>query len=312
MRILFTGVTSFTGMWFVRELAGQGHQVISVARGAAESYTGLKADRIRLTVGNAEIVWNAPFGSTAFIDLIRERGNFDVLCHHGADTTDYKSADFDVIGAATRNTQSLRNVLRHLRIAGCRRIVLTGSVFEANEGAGSTPMRAFSGYGLSKTLTAEIFNFHALQEGISLAKFVIANPFGPYEEPRFTDYMLRCWKAGKPARVNTPSYVRDNIHVSLLASSYAKFAAKAPDDGQGKFNPSFYVETQGAFAQRFAREIGPRLGISADVELAVQTSFDEPMVRINTDTIVGQNYGWDEKTAWDDLATYYAKRFDLR
>jgi UDP-glucose 4-epimerase len=309
MRVLFTGVTSFSGMWFVRKLAERGHDVVAVARGEEDSYSGLKADRLKLAAGQCEIVWNTPFGSPAFMETIR--GRFDVLCHHGADTTNYKSPDFDILGATARNTQSLCDVLKKLCAAGCRRIVLTGSVFEANEGAGSAPMRAFSGYGLSKTLTGEIFQFFARQEGMSLGQFVIANPFGPYEEPRFTDYLMRCWKAGKPARVNTPAYVRDNIHVSLLAACYAQFVSDMPDTGRSKLNPSFYVETQGAFARRFADEMGARLAISPELELADQTDFEEPQVRINTDLVRGASFGWDERAAWDDLAGYYARRFEL-
>jgi hypothetical protein len=39
------------------------------------------------------------------------------------------------------------------------KIVLTGSVFEADEGLGESPLRAFSPYGLSKTVTGQIFPF---------------------------------------------------------------------------------------------------------------------------------------------------------
>lgn len=30
-------------------------------------------------------------------------------------------------------------------------------------------------------------------------KFVIANPFGPWKEPRFTAYLARCWLGGETA-----------------------------------------------------------------------------------------------------------------
>jgi len=205
----------------------------------------------------------------------------------------------------------LRSVLGALRETGCRRIVLTGSVFEAGEGAGSRPLRAFSGYGLSKTITAQMFSFHAEQEAFALGKFVIPNPFGPYEEPRFTDYLMRSWKDGKTARVGTPAYVRDNIHVSLLAAAYRQFAENLPETGFHRHNPSGYAESQGAFAVRFSGEIGKRLQLETPLDMAEQTEFAEPAVRINADIVARTKLGWNEKAAWDGLAEYYADRFDI-
>jgi UDP-glucose 4-epimerase len=184
--------------------------------------------------------------------------------------------------------------------------VLTGSVFEANEGAGTMPLRAFSPYGLSKGLTAEFVRFYCESAGVPFGKFVIPNPFGPFEEPRFCAYLLRQWRAGAAAEVRTPAYVRDNIHVGLLAGAYAAFAQEvAARSGLMQTNPSGYVETQGAFAKRFAREIGPRTGLDCRVILAQQIDFPEPLVRINTDPATLP--AWDEPAAWDAIAEYHAR-----
>ena len=45
-------------------------------------------------------------------------------------------------------------VLESLKSAGCSRVLLTGSVFEGGEGAGSQGLPDLSPYGLSKALTA--------------------------------------------------------------------------------------------------------------------------------------------------------------
>jgi hypothetical protein len=135
---------------------------------------------------------------------------------------------------------------------------------------------------------------------------VIPNPFGPYEDPRFTGYLIKTWFGGKVAAVNTPAYVRDNIHVSLLAKAYAGFAADLPDrPGLSKLNPSGYPESQGAFALRFAREMQQRLNLPCEIGLKRQTDFQEPRVRINTDLIDGDALDWDETQAWDELGEYY-------
>ena len=113
------------------------------------------------------------------------------------------------------------------------------------------------------------------------------------------------WPVSTPS-VNAPDYVRDNIHVSLLAKAYLHFA-ESWVSGISRINPSGYVESQGAFTQRFAREMGKRLNLKCDFVLKTQTEFSEPLVRINTDVPDAQALGWDEATAWDELAEYYAQ-----
>jgi nucleoside-diphosphate-sugar epimerase len=297
VRILFTGASSFTGYWFVRELAAAGHEVVAACRGDGR-YEGLRAERVRMVRELCETRYGCAFGNDNFLTLAKTR--FDVLCHHGAEVGDYRSPDFDPYRATATNLHRLPEVLRALKDGGCGRLVLTGSVFEANEGASSVPLRAFSPYGLSKTLTAEAARFYADREGFTFEKFVIPNPFGPYEEPRFTAYLIKTWLAGETARVQTPRYVRDNIHVSLLAKAYAAFVSANPPPGAvRRLNPSGYVESQGAFAERVRRETEARLGLPCRLELGVQTEFPEPPVRINTDLLDTERLGWNESAAWD-------------
>ncbi|MDU0343770.1 NAD-dependent epimerase/dehydratase family protein [Bosea rubneri] len=306
MRILFTGVSSFTGSWFARALADAGHEVVAPLRGPLASYSdGLKAARLEKLGTSVELVPGCVFGEDGFMALARER-RFDVFCHHAAQVTNYRSPDFDIVGALANNTLNLRAILDALKSNGTSGVVLTGSVFEQTEGAGEKPLRAFSPYGLSKGLTAEVFSYRCQELGLPLSKFVIPNPFGPLEEPRFCAYLVRAWKAGQVAKVNTPAYVRDNIHIDLLAKSYVKYVGEV---GAGhaltKLSPSGYVETQGAFAERFAREMRSRLGMACDVDLAEQSDFGEPLMRVNTDSATLYVSGWKEAEAWDGVAAYY-------
>jgi len=307
VRILFTGASSFTGCWFVRELAAAGHEVVASFRRRPEEYTNQpRHARVELVTKSCRPAYGCAFGDERFLQLIREQAPWDMLCHHAADVTNYKSVDFDVSGAVRNNANNLPVVLDALAAGGCRRVLLTGSVFENDEGAGSQGLPAFSAYGLSKGLTAQLFRFYVGTRGLGFGKFVIPNPFGPYEEARFTAYLIRSWQQGKTATVGTPAYVRDNIHVTLLARAYSWFVGRVPESGFCKLNPSGYVETQGAFARRFAAEMAPRLGIDCPLELRPQTEFPEPRVRINTDVLDAAALGWDEARAWDELAAYYA------
>ncbi len=308
LRILLSGASSFTGSWFVRALAEAGHDVTALFTRADLAAYGddLRGARVRQLQEYCRPVFGCSFGDNDFLRLL-ESTSPEILCHHGADVSNYRSPEFDFLGAANNNTQRVDHVLQALADVGCNRVVLTGTVFEGGEGAGSDGLPHLSRYGLSKSLTATVFRHFSQTAQFSLGKFVIPNPFGPYEEPRFTAYLVRCWRAGETPCVQTPAYIRDNIHTSLLAKHYAHFVANLTSEpGFEKTNPSGYVESQGAFAQRFARELETRLDMPCPVELAIQTAFAEPRIRINTDPLDAEFLRWDETAAWDDVANFYA------
>lgn len=308
MKILFTGASSFTGHAFVRELAAAGCEVTATFRQAPESCGDeLRRKRIVSAAEACRPVYGVSFGDERFLELARQ--GFDVLAHHAADVTNYKSPDFDTVEALRNNTRNLGAVLAALRAGGCSRVLLTGSVFEGGEGAGSQGLPDFSPYGLSKALTAQTFRYYSERAGLGLGKFVIPNPFGPFEEPRYTAYLVKNWFAGTTPTCSSPNYVRDNIHVSLLAKEYVRFAKTLPAAGFVRRNPSGYVESQGAFTLRVAEALRPRLGLACAVALAKQTEFPEPRVRINTDLPDAAALGWDESAAWDAFADYYKRLY---
>jgi len=246
MKILFTGASSFTGFWFVQELASKGHEVWATFTVCdPDAYEGVREERVKKLENSCKPVWDCKFGDDKFLSIIKQNGPWDFLCHHAADVTNYKSLDFDIGSALSANTKNTKQILEELLNHNCNNIALTGSAFEQNEGLGESPLRAFSPYGLSKGLTTEVFQFWCQQLDINMGKFVIPNPFGPYEEPRFTSYLANTWLRGDTAGVNTPLYVRDNIHISLLAISYVEFIEKLHNSNTSiKYNPSGYIESR--------------------------------------------------------------------
>jgi nucleoside-diphosphate-sugar epimerase len=292
---------------FVRELVAAGHEVTAVFRRATDEYTDEpRRQRVAMVADVCRPISGCSFGDERFMALIAE-GGWGLLGHHAADVTNYKSPDFDAIAALANNTHHLPQVLKALKAAGCFRVLLSGSVFEGGEGAGSQGLPHFSPYGLSKALTAQVFRYECARAGMGIGKFVIPNPFGPYEEPRFTGYLMKNWLAGAAANCSSPAYVRDNIHVSLLAKAYVRFAQQVPSEGFIQTNPSGYAETQGAFTLRMAEAMRPRLGLPCAVELTKQTAFPEPRVRVNTDPADTEDLDWDESAAWDEMAQYYQR-----
>jgi UDP-glucose 4-epimerase len=308
MRILFTGASSFTGFAFVKALAAAGHEIVCPLRGTVEGYTGIRKERVEQLRPLVRFTPNAAFGSTSFLKVIRENGPWDILSHHAAEVTDYKSPDFDPLQALESNTKDLSAVLSGFKQSGGKAVLLTGTVFEPDEGTGNEPLRAFSPYGLSKGLTWQVFRFYCSRAGVPLGKFVIPNPFGPWEEPRFTAYLMTMWKDSKAAQVMTPDYIRDNIHVDLLAAVYARFSGQLGTGVAGsiKTNPSGYVESQGAFAARVAREVKARTGWPCALEIMAQKDFPEPRSRANSEPAAQTISQWNESAGWDAFVDFYA------
>jgi nucleoside-diphosphate-sugar epimerase len=308
MRALLTGASSFSGYWFAAKLHAAGFEVVAPLRTAPSAYEGVRGERVQKLAAVATIVPDCSFGSPRFMDLLSHDG-FDVLCHHAARVTDYRSLDFDIVQALAENTTNIRKIIEAMLPKGLRAIVFTGSVFEANEGAGNWPMRAFSPYGLSKGLTSEVIRHWCIHFRVPFAKLLISNPFGPLEEPRFCTYLIKTWRAGQVAEVRTPNYLRDNIHVDLLALAYARFVKQTIETGASeKFGPMGYAETQGAFSERFASAMRSRLGWDCGVKLLQQTDFSEPLARVNTHPVDPAALGWSEVDAWNGIADYYRSR----
>ena len=304
MKILFTGASSFTGFWLVKTLAAGGHEIVCPVTGGLENYTAVRQRRVEQLKPFCRLVPDAPFGSENFLKLAGAE-KFNLLCHHAADVANYRSPDFNAVRALQNNSLNLRASLNVLKCP----VALTGSVFENDEGAGNEPRRAFSPYGLSKGMTFQFFRHYCHEASVPLGKFVIPNPFGPLEEPRFTAFLMKNWQAGLPCEVKTPAYVRDNIHVDLLAAAYTKFTARVTSSKEPllKTNPSGYAESQGEFAQRVAREVKARLGWACELKLAKQEDFSEPLNRTNTEPAVKLAPEWNESKAWNAFAEFYAK-----
>ena len=307
MKILFTGASSFTGYWFVKELVESGHQVLTTfTKKELSEYNGIRKERVGKILELCKPIFNCKFGEKLFLEIIDSESNWDLLCHHAADVNDYRSRSFNISSALKNNTCNLDKVIEILGKRNCKVVILSGSVFEQGEGAGSDELKAFSPYGISKAFTYEVFRYFTDLYNIILGKFVIPNPFGPYEEFRYTTYLMKSWVNGETPIVKTPEYVRDNIHVDLLAKVYVKYANNLfKNMTLTKINPSGYIETQGMFTERFTKEIKKRSDLKCEFILDNQIEFLEPEVRINTEVAKEYVKKWDEKAAWDNLVEYY-------
>ncbi len=307
MHALFTGVSSFTGCWFVEALVAEGFVVRATCRRQLAAYPPPAALRLARAGKVAQLIEDCAFGDARFLAAIAAADPFDLLCHHGAETRDHRSPGFAVEAAVAANTHRLEEVLEALLARGCRTILVTGSVLEADEGRSTPPTGAVTAYGLAKTLSWQILRYQAERRRMTVGKLTIPHPFGPLEKPGLTTTLAKRWLAGQAAIVEQPHLVRDFVHVDLLALSYARFARfLVGASATHRLAPSGYIESVADFAERFAAAMRERLDRPCAIELAADPApIDEPLVRCNRDPLTEQAPGWRLERSWDRAAGWY-------
>lgn len=310
MRVLVTGASSFSGLWLVRALVTAGAAVTAVARGHPRHYEPLRRLRIERVARLATTRFGAAFGSAAFLELIELAEPFDVLCLHHAEVGDFRRPDYDALAAARANTAGIEPVLERLRRRGLMRVVLTGSIFEADEGDGDRPLEAIGAYGLAKTLTAHVVRQATAAAGVELLKVTLPSPFGAFQAGGLADHLLRAWQAGEVPSLRQPERVRDFVPIDLLAAHHADLAlGRIRPVAAGRANPSGHVLSCAAFAERLSAEMRPRLGTACRFAVTGQAAADgEPASRFNTEPLPALFDRAAQARSWDRLALHYRAR----
>ncbi len=219
-RVLFTGLSSFTGYWFTEKLAEKGYEVAGCLSHNKSDYNSDQTERLNILNSSIRIEENVSFGSESFLQLISDFKP-EVFSFHHALVTGYKDPSFNVENAILNNLNNYQEVIKKLIESGCKQIIMTRSIFE--KGLGKTDVESdISPYGQSKRKTFEIFS-QAVPKDIKLRSFVICNPVGRYEGNNLTSYLIKCWIEGKPASLMQPKLVRDFVPIDLLSNSYVQF-----------------------------------------------------------------------------------------
>lgn len=312
MRILFTGGSSFTGMWFAKALRRRGHEISAVLTKARSSdYAGLRGERVVQLQTYARCLPGLRTDDGTLARALASDRQWELLCLHGAEVTGYKSPDFNWRRAFENNMCGIGELLDAFAAGGGRAVLCTGTYFEADEGEGSEPIRAFSPYGLAKTLTWQATRHECERRGLSVGKFVLPNPIGPYEEPKLVSYLVGQWKKGVRPLITCPDYIRDNAPVQALAVTYAEFAERlvCADSGSTlRINPSGWVSSIRDFCLRVAAEFSRRSAADFGIDfVAQQNSWDEPKDRHNVESCLG-NMPAGEECFWSEWYAYYFPR----
>lgn len=311
MRLLLTGASSFTGFWFAHALAARDCDIIATTERELHEYDALRLARVERLQRFVHLASPARFGSDAFLARIREARPLDLCCLHGAVTSDHRTETFDPLAAVAANCANLHEVFDALEQAGCSRILYTGSVFEADEGVGETPMRAFSPYGLAKTMSWQWVRYEAERRGFTLGKFVIPHPFGAGEKGGLTRYLVDRWRQERVAEIRQPALIRDFVHVDHLAEAYAVFAVDLMDwIGTHRLGPSGYVEAVAEFVARMAEAFEARLAQRCRFAIAREAfPSTEPRTRYNTDPLIAIAPNWPIARSWDAYVAANRREF---
>ena len=303
MKILFTGASSFTGMHFIEALLLEGHDVLAVFSRPMEAYTGISQVRMKRIQKKTACIFGAKYGTKPFMDML-ENHNFDVYCHHWSYTTNYQKLDFDLEKALQQNTLNITTVLECLVKKGCTKIAVTGSIFSGFQNNHESKL-PFSPYGLSKKIQSEIFHLYGDILGLDVRTFVIPNPFGAFDNRKMASIFLEQWLNNKTAQVFIPDYIRDNIHVELLALGYVSWIQSFfnPDIQDTVFCPSGYQMSVKDFVSQFAQAMRPRLQVPCDFVCLKQNDFSQPLQLINNIDIA-ETLQVSTDSYWDNLARF--------
>ncbi len=302
--ILLTGASAFSGLWIAEALAADGHFVLAPLLRNRDDYAGVRRERVARLCEIAEVVFETPFATARFCNLIKDHRP-DLMAHHAAQISNYREPEYDPLVGLLRNVEGLRIVTQALASSDARAIITTGTTFEAGEGGSDPVDLAVTRYGLSQSLTREVWRHETRWAGLTHGRFVIPAPFGVLEEGRLAWSLFQNWLADKPGLVRAPTCIRDNIPVPLLGQAYSRLVSRILEYGQSDViaRPSGIVGTQGDFARLIAMEVENRLDLRCLVELNRSPDLSEPHSRINSEICIPK--GWNSRQFWDSYIAYY-------
>ena len=296
-RVLFTGLSSFTGYWFTEKLTEKGHKIVGCLSKNSSDYNSDQTERLYQANSSIRIEQNVSFGSESFLQLISDFKP-EVFSFHHALVTGYKDPSFNVENAISNNLNNYQEVIKRLTESGCKQIIMTRSIFE--KGLGKTDVESdISPYGQSKRKTFEIFS-QAVPKDIKLKSFVICNPVGRYEGNNLTSYLIKCWIEGKPASLMQPKLVRDFVPIDLLSNSYAQFI----ESNEQMIIPSHLPVSN----YEYARKIGDIIRKLKNLQTLIDTTNEkydqnEAFVRTGIDKVDSTNKD-QEELFWEEFVNH--------
>lgn len=252
MNLIVTGASSFTGYWFCLYARRNGIPVTCTFTKRREDYSGLVKFRVESLLDEGCVpIWEATFGSSEMLSLLNSsKSSESTLAIHGAYTKNYKSDSvFRLDDAIMSNSNNLELV-----VESCAKkkisIVYSTTAFQG----GVLPHKGK--YGLSKLICGMLLRESCASKGVNFTEFIIANPFGPIQEGRFSNYIIDCVRTNQIPCLSDPWTIQDNILVESLARVFINTLLLNPSERPIRICPSQYLESNISFASRILAMAG--------------------------------------------------------
>ena len=300
MKILFLGVTSFSGFHFVKRLSkNKLLKIYCTLTKRIEKYKHLKKKRLQLisNIKNIKILDSVKFGDPKFLKIIK-KNNFSIICFHNAYTENYNDdSKFNFKKSIRENLNNIEKVFFLLNKN--QKLIITNTIFQ------NIPKKKYkpvNNYGKSKSITYEILKKNCLIKKIKYKSIYIPNPWGKFEERKLNYYLIKNWIKNKTPIVNYPKYIRDNIFIDKLCKNYCKLIFSKSK--KIEYFPSGYCSSNKNFIEALRIEFNKYFKKNAKVKYVFDKKHIQPMKRVNSNKVLKK---FKIRENLEDYFKYYEK-----
>ena len=129
MHLLINGTSSFTGLYFLRDLILKGHKITVVSNLSFYQLSHKIRPLITLSPSDICVLSYSKFG-----EIVSSNPSFmyqfDAICCHGFHLSNYTSAAYSVLGSSSQSLEWLANISSFIRYSLRIPIMVTGTYFE--------------------------------------------------------------------------------------------------------------------------------------------------------------------------------------
>lgn len=247
MHILINGSSSFTGLYFLRDLLAKDFRVTIIS-----SFTEYSLrEKISPIVSFDNIDFTVLTYSEFFLKYNSDDSfmfQFSAICCHGFQVQDYTSPNYSILSSVADSLNWLSTIPSTIRYSLRIPIIYTGTYFENHLSInGHFP---YTPYSESKSLSFDILS--SLFPHCQVLSYRLPNPFGPLQQNKLAFSVISTWLSRKPFMLRNPHAIRDNIPIDFLSDHYASYIYDCIYNPSSNFlySPSYYVESSFHFLCR--------------------------------------------------------------
>ena len=251
--VLVTGASGFIGSRLVGELSERGARVVALSREA------------RRDAGDGVRWLRADLADGAAVDAAFEEAAPEVVFHLASWVSGRRELE-QVRPAFAANLASAVNLLVAATRAGCRRVVLAGSMEEPDLAAGEVPGSPYAAAKAAQSLYARFFRALYATPVVTARIFMVYGP-GQRDLAKVVPYSILRGLEGQAAELASGARPVDWIHVDDVAAGLVALGLAPGIEGETLDLGSGAAVTVGEIVATIATKLGappPRLGARPD------------------------------------------------